>query len=329
MQSALGMSDAPLDPKELEAIQEAVREASDAPAAKRAPVAEAADDDVLPLALIADDRVAESARPVAMLLAERWSELAARRLKHILKGDVTIRVVNAEVIDGGALREELEQMWTCALRLSDRPGVAMVAVGGPMISGVAARLLGSADEEDAEEERIPTGASLKIFEPVGMTLVDTLILRWESQDRCQISVEHLEEDLALERRKMSEADVVVAVTMSVEGPIRGRIRLLAQPATMMPPPQPIEAVPAAPGAIASALGEVEVDVRVELGRARLTMREMAQLKPGSILTLNQFVDDPLPVQCAGVVKAHGRAVVARGVLAVEVTNHESRDKEAA
>lgn len=313
------MSDAPLDPNELEAIQDAVREAQgkvDRPSAP--PPVMNMSEDVLPLALIADDRVAESARPAAMRLAERWAELAGARLKHVLKGEVEIKVVNAEVVDGGALREELEHMWTCALSLSDRAGTALVAVGGPMISGVAARLLGAVNEEAEDDERPPTGASLKVFEPVGMALVETLVIRWEGQDRCRIELDDSEAGTDIEKRALCESDVVVAVTMSVDGPVKGRIRLLSTPAVMVPPPQPIEAVPAAPGAIERALGLVNAEVRVELGRATLSMAELKKVKVGTILTLGQFVDDPLPVECSGVIKAYGRAVVTRGVLAVEI-----------
>ncbi len=319
------MSDAPLDADELEAIQDAVREAQGAVDRPSSPSQSFLEDNVLPLALIADDRVAESARPAAMRLAERWCDLASTRLKHVLKGEVEIKVVGAEVIDGGALREEMETMWTCALTLSDRPGAAMVAVGGPMISGVAARLLGSEEEEDNdedEEEKAPTIASLRVFEPVGLTLVETLVLRWEGQDRCKIEIDYSDEGTDREKRTLFETDVVVAVTMTIEGPVTGRIRLLAPPNIMVPPATPIEAVPAAPGAIENALGQVEVEVRVELGRAALTLAELRQIRPGTILALGQFVDDPLPVQCAGVVKAYGRAVVTRGVLAVEIVQSD-------
>ncbi len=320
------MSDAPLDSNELEAIQDAVREAQQSVDRPVSPTPYISDDDVLPLALIADDRVAESARPAAMRLAERWSELAASRLKHVLKGEVSIKVVGAEVIDGGALREEMEKMWTCGLRLSDRPGCAMVAVGGPMISGVAARLLGAEDEEEPEEdeeETAPTAASLRVFEPVGITLVETLVMRWEGMDRCKIDIDYSESGTTIQKRELVETDVVVSVTLSVEGPVKGHIRLLAPPKIMVPPPQPIEAVPAAPGAIETALGQVEVEVSVELGRARLSLTELRQVRVGTILALGQFVDDPLPVQCAGVVKAYGRAVVTRGVLAVEIVRRDS------
>jgi flagellar motor switch/type III secretory pathway protein FliN len=48
------------------------------------------------------------------------------------------------------------------------------------------------------------------------------------------------------------------------------------------------------------------------------MSELRKLGPGSQLALPVFVDDPLPIYCGDVLKAWGRPVVSRGVLAVEV-----------
>ena len=50
----------------------------------------------------------------------------------------------------------------------------------------------------------------------------------------------------------------------------------------------------------------------------IPMSELRRLGPGSQLTLPVFVDDPLPIYCGDVLKAWGRPVVTRGVLAVEV-----------
>ena len=44
------------------------------------------------------------------------------------------------------------------------------------------------------------------------------------------------------------------------------------------------------------------------------------------IALDRFVGDLLPVQCAGVVKAAGRALVARGLVAVEIAD-PARDGE--
>jgi flagellar motor switch/type III secretory pathway protein FliN len=84
------------------------------------------------------------------------------------------------------------------------------------------------------------------------------------------------------------------------------------------PATPVEAVPAPPGAIENALGAVPIEVRVELGKAQMSMSEFSSLRPGAVVALDRFVDDPLPVRCAGVIKATGRALVSRGVLAVEI-----------
>ena len=75
------MNDASLlDPQELEAIQEAIRET----APKRGGI----DPDQEPtrLALIADDRSVEAARPLLMTVANRWVRRATKALRNHLPG---------------------------------------------------------------------------------------------------------------------------------------------------------------------------------------------------------------------------------------------------
>ena len=70
--------------------------------------------------------------------------------------------------------------------------------------------------------------------------------------------------------------------------------------------------------IASALGNVPVEVVVELGTLRMRLREMRKLHPGQMLTLQGFFDSRVPVYCEGVLKAWARPIVCRGVLAVQI-----------
>ena len=49
-------------------------------------------------------------------------------------------------------------------------------------------------------------------------------------------------------------------------------------------------------------------------------RELRALDPGTTLTLPGFVDSRVPVFCEGTLKAWGRPVVSRGVLAVQIVS---------
>jgi flagellar motor switch protein FliM len=314
------VSQAPLDPAELEAIQAALREASTAPSRSAGKHPE----EVTPLALIVDDREAESARPAAMRIGERWVKEAVARLRSFLRADVEVRVAGAEIMNGESLRDGMALSWQTGLTVAGRPAPALLAVSGRILASVTGALCGavmkdeSAEPPSEETDRPPSATTIKIFQSVGEALAAALAGAWREEQSTPVAVETRPEPIETARRALLEADVVIALTMQVSGATSGRLRLLARPATLVRPPVPVEAVPAATGALEAALGRVPVEIRVELGRTRLTMRELEKLAVGTVITLPQFVDDPLPVECGGVIKAYGRAVVSRGVLAVQI-----------
>jgi flagellar motor switch protein FliM len=321
------MSEHLLDAEELAAIQAAIRESQAKPARPASPVAPEQIDpeDVLPLALIADDRAAGKARPSGIRIAERWCAFARARLRHLFAGDFEVTAVNCEVVDGAAIRDDLASMWLATLSLVDRPAPALLAIGGPVIEAVAARLLGARNVRDIID-RPPSPTALSVFTPVGVGLAESFARAWSDEDACDVVASASRERIEMARRQLGEADVLMAVTITFSGASSGRVRLFAKPMTLVVPLPPVKAIPAAPGAIEEALGAVPVEIRVQLGKAKLTMREVSQLKVGALIPLNTFIDDALPVSCAGVIKAHGRAVVSRGALAVEITAPKKRAK---
>jgi flagellar motor switch protein FliM len=315
------VSDSPLDAAELEAIQAAMREAAASPSRPTGKHPE----EITPLALIVDDREAESARPAAMRIGERWVKEATARLKSALRADVEVRVAGAEIMSGELLRDSLAFTWMTTLHVEGRQEPALLAASGPLLAAVAGAMCGAPLRDDGagtdsteEAERPPSPATIRIFQPIGEMLAAVLADAWREEQSTAVTRDGKPERIEAVRRALLEADVVVALNMQIIGATTGRLRVLTRPATLVRPPAPIEAVAAAPGAVDAALGRVPVEVRVELGRTRLTMREFERLAVGTVLTLPQFVDDPLPVEVGGVVKAYGRAVVSRGVLAVQI-----------
>lgn len=328
------MSQAPLDPAELEAIQAAMREASSAPSRSHSRHPE----EVSPLALIVEDREAESARPAAMRIGERWVKEATARLKSALRADVEVRVAGAEILHGESLRDGLASAWLLSLAVDGRPAPALLAASGKMLATVAGALCGAVIKEDVVAdpsddnlpERPPSPATIRIFHPIGEKIAAALTDAWREEQSTAVARDARADQIEIARRALLEAEVVVALTMQITGCTTGRIRLLARPATLVRPPMPVEAVAAAPGALEAALGRVPVEIRVELGRTCLTVRELEKLTVGTVLTLPQFIDDPLPISCGGVIKAYGRPVVSRGVLAVQIERvFTSKGKRAA
>lgn len=296
--------DIPLDPIELEAIQAAIREAG--PATLAAPSVE-----VTPLPLIAADREAQAARPRLADLAQRWARRLARSLRAFV-GDVSVDAMGAEMLDTGALADELQTMWTGLVGPAGR-GAVIIGFGGDLVAAAAARRCG--DTTTQSRGREPSPLSLRLFKPVGEAGVAALIEAWSEIERVELVRPTITAD---EQARALGTDTVLAATLAVSGTTTGRVRIFAQPSVLMPPERRSTNVPADGAAVAAALGGVPVELRVELGTLSMTLGELRALEPGAQLELPVFVDDALPIYCGDVLKAWGRPVVNRGVLAVEI-----------
>ena len=65
--------------------------------------------------------------------------------------------------------------------------------------------------------------------------------------------------------------------------------------------------------------EIPVDLVVELGRARLTIKELSQLEVDEIVELDRPSDSPLDVMVGGKLFARGEVVMVGERLALRVT----------
>lgn len=73
------------------------------------------------------------------------------------------------------------------------------------------------------------------------------------------------------------------------------------------------------GRISENLSSVDVELRVRLGTATITGRQVLALNPGDIIQLNERSDSPLDVFVENVLKMRGRAGVSRNSKAIQVT----------
>lgn len=77
------------------------------------------------------------------------------------------------------------------------------------------------------------------------------------------------------------------------------------------------------------LAEVELELTVELGRRRLPLSDLLQLKMGSVVELEKLVGEPLEVYANGRLIAEGEAVVIDEQFGVRITSLASRRRDRA
>ena len=84
------------------------------------------------------------------------------------------------------------------------------------------------------------------------------------------------------------------------------------------PLQP-SAAKAAPGAGMNMIMDVPVQLTVELGRARMSLREVMELREGSVIPLNKSAGEPVALYVNEQLVARGEIVLVEDFLGVRIT----------
>ena len=74
--------------------------------------------------------------------------------------------------------------------------------------------------------------------------------------------------------------------------------------------------------------DVQVEISVEIGRVTMSLGEMLQLGPGSVVELDREITEPVTITAQGVRIAAGEVVVINDRFAVRITEVSSTDDEA-
>jgi len=244
------------------------------------------------IALIADDRAAERARPIACSRASDLRDPPGPPAS-LVGIEVDAQQLEAPIVDAASLRDPLREAWNQVLEVqAPHRGAVILAVGGPILSVLAMRLLGAAPTkpgigEEPGPSKAPTAATRACSR------------RWRA-DRALVG-EILHEDhgyttlpvtdpIARGRAPPARRRDVVAVTIALSGDTSGWIRLIGHPELLVPPSMPLSAIPAPVEAIRQVLGEVAIELRVDLGTLCLSVEELHELKAGTVLPLDQSAD---------------------------------------
>ena len=127
-------------------------------------------------------------------------------------------------------------------------------------------------------------------------------------------VDELMRQLGVDPDRFAKPPSPPAEAPSAEGEIpAGPARAELEPFAPSPP----EAT--SPPAGIDFLGDVDVQIRVELGRTRLSVQDILKLGSGSVVPLESLTTDPVDVYVNGRLVARGEVLVVNDNFAVRVT----------
>ncbi len=113
-----------------------------------------------------------------------------------------------------------------------------------------------------------------------------------------------------------------------------RLREASEPA-VAPAAEPSAEAPAAPPHVKTRLRtmdvllEVELPIRISLGRSRLALKDVLKLTTGSVLELNRALVDPVDVVVNNCIVARGELVVVEGNYGIRIQEINDRNRRAA
>jgi flagellar motor switch protein FliN len=75
---------------------------------------------------------------------------------------------------------------------------------------------------------------------------------------------------------------------------------------------------AAAGSNLDLIGDVELDLKIELGRTRMVLEDVVKLRRGTVVPLDKLVGEPVDILAGGQLIARGEVVVLNGNFATRI-----------
>ncbi len=67
------------------------------------------------------------------------------------------------------------------------------------------------------------------------------------------------------------------------------------------------------------LGDLDIDITIELGRAELTIEDVLKLREGAVVSLDKLAGDPVDIVANGRLVARGELIVIQGKFGVRLS----------
>jgi flagellar motor switch protein FliM len=319
----------PLDASEVEALMQAIQDGRVAPGLG----GEEGEGNVpvVPYDLTSQDRIIRGQMPTLDAINERTASSFGRAISGRLRLETRVNPGPATLLKFADVQSLLQPPMTVAiLTLGAGHGLAAVLIEGQLSQAL---LTGAMGDKKARPELRPGG-----LERLDLTNVERLVLKhlltfiadsmaeaWAEVLPFHPEVMRVESDSRM-AVIAPPSDVAILCPFELAGTVNGRLQLVIPYAAVEPAKKLLASPPRLGGgtdgdarfssAFARELEQVQVAIRVEVGRRTVNLSELLSLDTGSVLQLNANETDPMPIFVEGRPKTTGRPRVISGSLAV-------------
>lgn len=287
--------------------------------------------------LTSQDRIIRGRLPQLDVIYEKFMRSFRVSLSSALRKIAALNHASTDFLKFGEFINTLP-MPTCmsVLRFNALRGSALLVIESKLAYALVDSFFGG-------DDRPYTKIEGKEFTPIELSIVRKVVeLAIEDLENAWASVEKI--DASFVRTEINPqfvgivppTDVVIASTFDVElENANGTITLVIPYSTIEPIKQKLSTGFQVESdqtdkklwttVLQDQLLETEIDVRVDLGEAAITLKDLMGLKPGDVIALGQDANGEFDVQIEGVKKFKGYYGVNHGSVAVQVTSKIEKD----
>jgi flagellar motor switch protein FliM len=316
---------APLDAQELEALMQAIESGRVAPT-----TADAARGPVVPYDLTNQDRIIRGQMPTLDAINDRIASLYAKNLSARLRVELRATAAPATLLKFSDFYAQLVPGATIGmLGLGAGHGLALLVLEQDLALALLAAALGdrkgrSGQAEEARREL--TNVERVVLRHLSGVLTEAMTVGWAEVMELKPELLRFEADPRM-TLIATPSDVAILCPFELTGALEGRLQVAIPYAAVEPAKKLLSSSPRAGGqqrdarfsaAFGRELESVEVELRVEIGRRRLSLQELLGLEVGHLLTLNTNESTALPVFVQGRPKMTAAPRVVGGGMAIEI-----------
>lgn len=320
----------PLDAGEIEALMQAIQDGRVAPGF---PGDDGDGAPVVPYDLTSQDRIIRGQMPTLDAINERIASLFGRALSGRLRLDTRSSPGPATLLKFADVQSLLQPPMTVAiLTLGAGHGLAAVLIEGQLSQALLAGAMG--DKKARPESRAGglerldlTNVERLVLKHLLTFIADSMAQAWAEVLPFRPEVVRVESDARM-AVIAPPSDVAILCPFELSGTMNGRMQVVIPYAAVEPAKKLLASPPRLGGggdgdarfsaAFARELEQVQVALRVEVGRRTLNLSELLSLETGHVLTLNANESDPMAIFVEGRPKTTGRPRVVSGSLAVSL-----------
>ena len=286
---------------------------------------------VVPYDLTSQDRIIRGQMPTLDAINERIASLFGRAISGRLRLETRTTPGPATLLKFADVQSLLQPPMTVAiLTLGSGHGLAAVLIEGQRSQALLAGAMGDKkarpENRNGGLERLDlTNVERIVLRHLLTFIAESMAIAWADVLPFKPEILRVESDSRM-AVIAAPSDVAILCPFELSGTVTGRLQVVIPYAAVEPAKKLLASPPRLGGgsdgdarfsaAFARELEQVEVALRVEIGRKTVNLSELLSMETGHVLTLNANETDPMPIFIEGRPKTTGRPRVVSGSLAV-------------